>query len=148
MPLPHRAAVDAMVDRHFRYEMEDDVDGVLSTLLPDAVHDTVGSPTGPLQGHDAARAFYAQLFSDIQGDSVRTVRRLYGEQFVVDESLWQGHAHGRPFGIAGEGRPLSFRILHIFELDEQAQIRRENVWIDFMAILAQLGALPAARPMC
>mgnify|MGYP000993136875 CR=1 FL=1 len=74
--------------------------------------------------------------------SVKTLRRRYGPDFVVDESLWQGRAAGRPFGLAGNGRPLAFRILHLFEFDGHGAITRENVWLDFAAILAQLPQEP------
>jgi uncharacterized protein len=143
MTSPSREQMDAMIDLHFRFEVEDDVDGVLSTMLPDAVHDTVGSPTGPLNGREQARGFYTQLFKDLSGTSLTTLRRYYGEGFVVDESMWRGTAPGSPLGIPGHGRPLSFRILHVFELDGDAQIRRENVWLDFAAIVQQLGSPPA-----
>src|SRR5690349_17801606 len=56
---------DRMIDRHFSYEAEDDVEGVLSTMAPDVEHDVVGSPTGPLQGTQQARGFYDALFADL-----------------------------------------------------------------------------------
>ena len=34
---------------------------------------------------------------------------------MVDESLWRGTAVGNPLGFAGRGRPVEFRILHLFE---------------------------------
>ena len=46
---------DRMIDRHFRFEAEDDVEGVLSTMVPEVEHDVVGSPTGPLHGRQQAR---------------------------------------------------------------------------------------------
>ena len=52
----------------------------------------------------------------------------------------QGTAPGTPFGIPGGGRRLSFRLLHIFDMAPDGKIRRENVWLDFAAILQQLGA--------
>ena len=61
MPLT-RAQMDARIDEHFGYEQADDVEGVLATLTPDAVHDIVGSPTGPTTGPDGARGFYEALF--------------------------------------------------------------------------------------
>lgn len=66
------------------------------------------------------------------------VRRLYGDGFLIDESLWQGHAPGRPFGLEGQGRPLDFRLLHVVEFTETGQIQKEQVWIDLAAILQQL----------
>ena len=131
---------DRVIDRHFRFEAEDDVDGVLSTMVADVEHDVVGSPSGPLHGTQQARAFYDALFADLAGERVTTIRRFYGPDFVVDESRWDGTAPGTPFGIPGRGRRLSFRLLHVFEMAPDGLIRRENVWIDLASIMQQLGA--------
>jgi steroid delta-isomerase-like uncharacterized protein len=130
---------DALIDRHFRFEAEDDVDGVLSTLVDDLTHDLVGWPAGTSRSMQAARAFYEQMFADLAGEKVTTVKRLYGDDFVVDESIWHGRAVGNPMGIPGHGRPLSFRILHIFEVTPDGKIKRENVWLDQAAIVRQLS---------
>jgi predicted ester cyclase len=66
------------------------------------------------------------------------VKRLYGEKFLIDESVWSGKAPGRPFGLEGKNRPLEFRLLHIIEFADSGDIQRENVWIDFAAIMRQL----------
>jgi predicted ester cyclase len=131
---------DPMIDRHFRFEAEDDVEGVLSTMADDVEHDVVGYPTGPVRGKSAARGFYDGLFTDLAGEKVTTLRRYYGPDFVVDESLWEGTAPGAPFGIPGHGRRLSFRLLHIFDMAPDGEIKRENVWLDFASILQQLNA--------
>lgn len=132
--------VDRLIDEHFRYECEDDVEGVLSTLAEDATHDVVGSPLGELHGREQARPFYEQMYADLDGHSVTSLHRYYGEGFVVDESLWEGVAVGTPLGIPGNGKPLSFRILHVFELTPEGEIGRENVWMDYPAIVHQLAA--------
>ena len=75
---------------------------------------------------------------------VTTVRRYYGPDFVVDESVWEGTAQGTPFGIPGGGRRLNFRLLHVFEMAADGRIRRENAWIDLASVMQQLGARPAA----
>lgn len=131
---------DRMIDRHFRFEAEDDVDGVLSTMVDDVEHDVVGYPTGSVRGKAAARGFYDSLFADLSGEKVTKLRRYYGPDFVVDESLWEGTAPGTPFGIPGHGQRLAFRLLHVFEMAPDGQIRRENVWLDFPAILQQLNS--------
>jgi predicted ester cyclase len=126
------------LDEHFHFEATDNVEGVLATLAPDAEHDIVGSPTGPTRGRESARGFYVQLFQDLADGQVKSLRRLYGENFMVDESLWRGTAPGRPFGLEGRGRPLEFRLLHVLEFTDAGQIRRENVWLDMAAIVQQL----------
>jgi predicted ester cyclase len=138
MPLT-RQQMDMMIDQHFAFEASDDVEGVLSTLASDATHDVVGWPAGPTHGREAARDFYVRMFADLAESSVRSVRRLYGDGFIVDESVWEGRAPGAPFGFEGKDRPLTFRILHVVEFNESGRIQRENVWCDTGAIAAQLS---------
>jgi predicted ester cyclase len=130
--------MDRKIDEHYAYERNDDVAGVLATLAPDATHDVIGWPKGPSHGRAAAREFYETLFADLAEGRVTPVRRLYGERFLVDESLWQGKAPGRPFGLEGKGRALDFRVLHIVEFTDSGQIQKEQVWLDLAAILQQL----------
>ena len=130
--------MDRRIDEHFGFEAKDDVEGVLATLSPDVEHDIVGWPTGPARGRSGARPFYETLFSDLSDGKVECRKRLYGEDFLVDESVWSGRAPGRPFGIEGRGRPLEFRLLHVIEFAESGDIKRENVWVDLASIIQQL----------
>ncbi len=130
--------MDQKIDEHFGFEARDDVEGVLTTLAPDVTHDIVGFPAGPTHGRENARPFYETLFADLEKGKVTCTRRLYGDNFLVDESVWEGKAPGRPFGIEGKGRPLQFRLLHVIEFTEDGQIQRENVWVDLAAIIQQL----------
>ena len=130
--------MDRKLDEHFGFEAQDNVQGVLATLTADVEHDVVGWPSGPSRGRDAARPFYEALFADLSEGKVQSLRRLYGNDFMVDDSLWTGKAPGRPFGLEGRDRPLAFRLLHVIEFAESGDIRRENVWVDIGAILQQL----------
>lgn len=133
-----REAMDRKIDEHFAFEGRDDVEGVLATLTQDAEHDIVGWPTGPTHGREGARSFYETLFADLADGKVECVRRLYGDDFLVDESVWRGRAVGVPFGLQGRDRPLEFRLLHVVEFADTGDIRRENVWIDMAAVFRQL----------
>jgi predicted ester cyclase len=115
------------------------MEGVVATLADDVEHDIVGWPDGPSRGRDQARRFYEATFADLGDGKVRSLRRLYGDNFMVDDSVWTGIAKGRPFGIEGHGRPLEFRLLHVLEFGEEGSIKRENVWLDLAAIQRQLG---------
>lgn len=137
MPLSP-ADMDRKIDEHFRFEAQDNVEGVLATLAPDAEHDIVGWPAGPTRGRDGARPFYETLFDDLADGKIQCIKRLYGSNFLVDESLWRGKAPGRPFGLDGRNRPLEFRLLHVIEFTADGDIQRENVWIDLAAIIRQL----------
>lgn len=130
--------MDTKMDEHFAFEGSDDVEGVLATLTDDVDHDIVGWPFGPSNGHDGVRRFYETMFVDLSDSKVRCVKRLYGQNFMVDESVWSGRAPGKPFGLEGRNRPLEFRLLHVVEFADGGDIKRENVWIDLAAIMRQL----------
>jgi hypothetical protein len=58
--------------------------------------------------------------------------------FAVDESLVHARAVGKPFGFDGRDRPVTFRLLHVFEIRD-GHISRENAWLDVGAIVTQLA---------
>jgi hypothetical protein len=120
-------------------EARDDIDGVLSTLTPDCEHDVVGWPSGPSIDHEQARKLYEAPFTDLAESKTECVRRLYGDDFLIDETFWRRRAVGKPFGLDGRGRPLEFRMLHMLEFTKAGDIKREQVWLDFGAILQQLS---------
>jgi len=130
--------MDRTIDEHFGFEAADNVEGVLATLAPDVEHDIVGWPSGATHGRQNARPFYEALFADLADGKVTCVKRLYGADFLVDESIWEGTAPGRPFGLDGRGRPLRFRLLHVIEFTGHGDIQREQVWVDLAAIIQQL----------
>ncbi len=130
--------MEQKIDQHFGFEACVDVEGVLTTLAPDVTHEIVGFPAGPTHGRENAPPFYDTLFAELEEGKVTCTRRLYGDNFLVDESVWEGKAPGRPFGIEGKGRPLQCPLLHVIEFTEDGQIQRENVWVDLAAIIQQL----------
>ena len=134
-----RAQMDQVVNDHFMFEATDDVDGVVASLTDNAEHEVIPSPFGALRDRSRIRSFYERLFADLKGEKVTPVRRLYGDDFIVDEAIWHGHiVDGRQFLCDGKSGPVSFRILHIFEL-RNGKISSENVWCDLAAIQRQLG---------
>lgn len=132
-----RTVVDALVDDHFRAEIDGDLDRLLATFADEVEHDVVGNPAVS-SGKAEVAAFYRGLLADLALDDITTVRRYHGDGFVVDESLVTARAIGTPFGIPGRGRTIRFRLLHVFEVSG-AEITRENAWLDVAGVLAQLG---------
>ncbi len=131
--------MDELINRHFGFEATDDVDGVLASLADEVRHEVVPSPMGEQTDKAGIRAFYEMLFADLKGEEVKPLRRLYGEDFVIDEALWSGRiVDGRPFLMEGRSGKVSFRLLHVFELRE-GRIAAEQVWCDLAAIQRQLG---------
>jgi predicted ester cyclase len=136
------AEMDQRLEEHFRFEANEDVEGVLATLAEDAVQDVVGWPHGPSHGRESARNFYETLFDDLEEGKTTTIRRLQGHNNVVDETLWEGRATGRPFGIEGNNRQLSFRLLHIVDFNSEGKIQKEQFWLDVANMMQQLQAPP------
>ena len=58
---------------------------------------------------------------------------------LVLEQQMTGTVIGEMLGIPGNGRRITFRILHVFEFRD-GLISREQVWLDTAAIVAQLTA--------
>ena len=134
--------IDQLINHHFRYEATDDVDGVMSSLTADVAHHLLPSPLGPIRGSDATRAFYTRLFASLAGEKVTSIRRLYGNDFAIDEVLWEGRVvDGAIFLCDGRSGHVEFRMLHVFEFEGDL-IKDEQVWCDLAAIQTQLGVRP------
>jgi len=132
--------MDQIINQHFQYEATDDVAGVVGSLSDRVEHEVVPSPAGMQTDKAGIASFYTMLFADLKGENVTPLRRLYGKDFVVDESLWQGRIeNGRIFRREGKSGKVSFRLLHVFELDGD-KIKREQVWCDLAAIQQQLDS--------
>jgi hypothetical protein len=131
--------MDEIINRHFQYEASDDVAGVVGSLAERVEHEVVPSPAGLQTDRAGIARFYQMLFADLKGENVTPLRRLYGKDFVVDESLWHGRIEdGRIFLCPGMSGKVSFRLLHVFELEGE-KIKREQVWCDLAAVQKQLG---------
>ena len=135
-----REQMDRAVNEHFGYEAADDLDGVMASLADDVEHEIVPSPVGAQTDKAGIRAYYATLFKALKGDGVTPIIRYYGEDFLIDETLWNGEIFdGGPFLCDGRSGKASFRLLHIFEFRD-GKISREQAWCDLAAIQRQLGA--------
>lgn len=135
-----RDDMDRVVNEHFGYEARDDINGVVASLAGEVEHEIIPSREGILHDKESIRARYGNLFAAIKGESVTPLKRYYGEDFLVDESLWRGEViDGSVFLCDGRSGPVSFRLLHVFELKD-GKIAREQVWCDLAAIQEQLRA--------
>ncbi|MGH2413324.1 MAG: nuclear transport factor 2 family protein [Microcystaceae cyanobacterium] len=134
-----RESMDKVVSDHFMYEATDNIEGVLRTFVDDAEHEVVGGPDGTVRGKHAIRRFYERLFSDLKGERVEPVMRLYGDDFLIDETIWIGHVvDGRPFRLDGKSGKARLRLLHIFKLRD-GLIAKENLWFHFDDLKRQIS---------
>lgn len=139
MPMS-RADMDGVMNSHFQFEATEDMQSLLRTVTDDVLHDQVGNPVGPRHGKAEMVQFYEALFADTEQTGVTPLQREYGETFAVDDVLWEGYTAGAAFGLQDYPRShVRFRLLHVFEFRD-GLIAREDVWIDYPSLEAQLIA--------
>jgi steroid delta-isomerase-like uncharacterized protein len=131
-----RAEIDRLLDEHFNAEAAGDIPRVAATLTDDVYHDIIGQSV--LHGREAAGTRYDRIFSNLNIDRFVPVRRLYADHFVVDEAMVEGRVVGMLAGLEGRGRPVRFRLLHVFELRD-GLIARETACMDEAAVQQQLA---------
>jgi steroid delta-isomerase-like uncharacterized protein len=130
--------MQALVERHLKAEGLGDVDGAIAVYTNDIEHDVVGFPDSPRQGKDAARIFYEDLTANFRAEAEEVLHRYVADDAMILEQLMTGPVIGSMLGLPGNGRRISFRILHVFEF-RNGLISRENIWLDTAAIVAQLS---------
>jgi steroid delta-isomerase-like uncharacterized protein len=133
------ADMDRLVNMHIEAEMAANTAGAVSVYTEDVEHDVVGMPHGPLHGKAAAQGFYDQLVRDLRTEAMEPTHRYYGDDFCVIEHQCTASVPGTFLGMPGDGRRISFRLLHVWEFRD-GRISRENIWLDGGSIAQQLTA--------
>lgn len=129
--------MDKLIEAHIAAESSGDPDGTVAMFTDDIEHDVVGFPAGPSHGRAQAHGFYTQLMRDIRTEQMALQRSYHGDDFCVTEHQWTGTVPGTFLGIPGNGRRISFRLLHVWEFRD-GRISRENAWLDGGTAVAQL----------
>ncbi len=127
-----------LVDSHMKAEEQGDIDGAVAVYTDDVEHDVVGFPNSPSRGKDAARNFYAYLTANFRTESWDILRQYLADDAMVLDGLMTGTVIGSLLGLPGNGRRISFRMLHVFEFRD-GLISRENIWLDTAAVVDQLS---------
>lgn len=133
----------ALIHKHLDAEGAGDIETACSVYADDIEHDAVGFPGAPCFGIDAAKAFYAHLTESIRTTGEKSLHQYEtSEGAVIVEAQMSADVIGEFMGIPGNGRNITFRILHVFDFDDSL-ITREQIWLDTGAIVGQLTAPPA-----
>jgi ketosteroid isomerase-like protein len=128
-----------LYEQHIAAEMAGDTEAAVSMYTDDVEHEVIGAPTGLLHGPAAAKGFYDYLIANIVTERMTPTREQFGEDFCVVEHETTGVVKGEFLGIPGNGRRVTFRMLHVWDFKDDA-ISREQVWLDGGSIAAQLTA--------
>lgn len=127
----------AIVEQHLKAEGAGDVEGAVAVYTDDIVHDAVGFPGSPRTGKDGARDFYRFLTANFRTEGEKPLNRFFDGNTMILEQSMTGTVMGEMLGIPGNGRRVTFGILHVFSFRD-GFISREQVWIDSGAVVAQL----------
>ena len=139
MCIRDRSEMDKLIERHLAAELAGDTAGSVAVYTDDVEHDVVGFPTGPVHGKEAAQGFYEYLTKNVQTEIMDVTHQYYGNDSCVIEHNATGTVPGEFLGVPGNGRRITFRLLHVWEFRD-GLISRENVWLDGGAVIAQLTA--------
>jgi uncharacterized protein len=127
-----------VIERHFAAENAHDIPATLATYTDDVVWDDVANPACPVRGKQATAGMYEGILSAIPDLRLEGIVRFASGDHVVDESWASGHVHGSFLGVDGGGAPVSFRMLHVFDLQD-GLISREQAWFDTAGVLRQIA---------
>jgi pimeloyl-ACP methyl ester carboxylesterase/ketosteroid isomerase-like protein len=133
-----RLELAELAESHLRAAAFGDLGGALEAMSDDVVLDVINSEGGPLAGLGQVRAGYQRWAAAARCESFTTVRRMYGDNLVVDEGIWQGRFSAPVFGPVRPGRSVRYRVLHVLEF-RNGRIARETAWHDLAAISRQLS---------
>ena len=127
----------AIVEQHFAAENAHDIPGTLATYADDLIWDDVSNAECPVRGKAAAARNYAEILATIPDLTMVSTLRFASADHVVDEAILSGHVRGSFLGIEADGAPVSFRILHVFDI-RAGLISREQAWFDTAGAIRQI----------
>jgi predicted ester cyclase len=128
-----------VLEEHMTAEMDGDAAHAVTVYTDDVTHEVVGWPGGPVQGPDAARAFYEEFMAQFKAEHVTLLTQRSGADFLVVEHEITGTVPGVMMGVAGHGKRITLRTLHVV-IFRGEKICSEQVWVDSGAVVAQLTA--------
>jgi steroid delta-isomerase-like uncharacterized protein len=131
--------MDRLIETHITAEMAGDTAGAVAVYTDDVEHDVVGFPAGPAHGKTAAQGFYDFLVQNFHTEVMVPTHTYYGDDFCVVEHECTATVPGEFLGVPGNGRRITFRMVHVFEFRD-GLISRENVWLDSGSVIVQLTA--------
>jgi len=119
-----------VVDAHFHNENPEDIDKAID-LYGDTIVWEVPARGVLLRNKDQVKAAYLKMFESYGIHSLTPIRRFGAGNFVVDDTVADMTLLGDveenvPGCPLPSGTRVSLRVVHIFELDDEGRIIREN----------------------
>jgi steroid delta-isomerase-like uncharacterized protein len=125
-----------IVMRHAEAENRHDVEATIATFHRPR-YEVNGQPS---DGESAVRELLRGLMSAFPDMHVEVGRLRHADDAVFGESLLTGTHGGEWAGIPATGRRVAVPVAGVFEFDGD-RLLCEKVYMDFAAVLTQIGAL-------
>ena len=128
---------EAIVNEHAAAENRHDVEATITTFH----HPRYEVNGVPSDGTDAVRELLQGLMNGLPDLHADIGKMRHADDAVFSETLITGTHDGEWAGIPPTGRRVEVPVAAIFEFDED-RLLCEKVYMDFAAVLTQIGVLP------
>lgn len=129
---------EAIVKQHADAENRHDVEATIATFHQPR-YEVNGSSS---DGEQAVRDLLQGLMTGFPDLHVEIGKMRHLDDGVLGEAIITGTHDGEWAGIPATGRRIEVPLVGIFEFDDD-RLLCEKVYIDFAAVLTQIGVLPA-----
>ena len=128
----------AIVNQHAEAENRHDIEATIATFH----HPRYEMNGDPSDGEAAVRELLQGLMNGLPDLHAEIGKMRHADDAVIIEGLITGTHDGEWAGIPPTGRRVEVPAAAIFEFDED-RLLCEKVYMDFAAVLTQIGVLPA-----
>jgi steroid delta-isomerase-like uncharacterized protein len=129
---------EAIVCQHAEAENRHDVEAAIATFR----HPRYESNGDLSDGEEAVRDLLQGVMDGLPDFHADVLKIRHADDAVVGETIITGTHDGEWMGIPPTGRRIEVPAAAIFEFDED-RLLCEKVYMDFAAVLTQIGVLPA-----
>lgn len=124
-------------DEHLEAEARQDIDAIMATYHDDCFHETIATGM-KFVGKDAVRMQYEGFFTAFPDADPVQVSEAFGEDVLMDRSVFRGTLKGPLFGIAPTGRRIELPFARAV-LFKDGLIHGEIGYFDLATLCEQAG---------
>ena len=129
---------EAIVNQHAEAENRHDIEATIATFH----HPRYEMNGDPSDGDAAVRELLQGMMNGLPDLHAEIGKMRHADDAVIIEGLITGTHDGEWAGIPPTGRRVEVPAAAIFEFDED-RLLCEKVYMDFAAVLTEIGVLPA-----
>jgi steroid delta-isomerase-like uncharacterized protein len=129
---------EAIVRQHAEAENRHDVEATIATFH----HPRYEFNGDPCDGEEAVRELLQGFMNGFPDFHADIGKMRHADDAVIGETIITGTHDGEWAGIPPTGRRIEVAVAAIFEFEED-RLLCEKVYMDFAAVLTQIGVLPA-----